>query len=74
MTELATLIAVIKMCGILAMESILQPSDAFNCRQAEKFTVEYHFDGNYNMYREYMVYELKRDYGESKWIYLRNKH
>ena len=66
MTELSTLIAVLKMCGILAMDSNLQPSEAFNCRQAEKFTVEYHFDGNYNMYQEYMIYELKRDFGESK--------
>ena len=66
MTELSTLIALIKMCGILAMDSNLQPSDAFNCRQAEQFTVEYHFGGNYNMYKEYMVYELKRDFEESK--------
>ena len=73
MTELSTLIAVLKMCGILAMDSNLQPSEAFNCRQAEQFTVEYHFDGNYNMYQEYMIYELKRDFGESKWIYFKNK-
>ena len=42
MTELSTLIALLKMCGILAMDSNLQPSEAFNCRQAEQFTVEYH--------------------------------
>ena len=66
MTELSTLIALLKMCGILAMDSNLQPPEAFNCRQAEQFTVEYHFDGNYNMYQEYMIYELKRDFGESK--------
>mgnify|MGYP003319405265 CR=1 FL=1 len=35
MTELSTLIALLKMCGILAMDSNLQPSEAFNCRQAE---------------------------------------
>ena len=74
MTELSTLIAVLKMCGILAMDSNLQPSEAFNCRQAEQFTVEYHFNGNYDMYKEYMIYELKRDFGESKWIYFKNKH
>ena len=44
----------------------LQPSEAFNCRQAEQFTVEYHFNGDYNMYREYMIYELQRDYGDKK--------
>ena len=66
MTELSTLRAVLKMCGILAMDSNLQPSEAFNCRQAEKFTVEYHFNGNYDMYKEHMIYELKRDFGESK--------
>ena len=55
MTELSTLIALLKMCGILAMDSNLQPSEAFNCRQAEQFTVEYHFNGDYNMYKAYMI-------------------
>ena len=73
MTELSTLIALLKMCGILAMDSNLQPSEAFNCRQAEQFTVEYHFNGDYNMYRDYMIYELQRDYGDKKWIYLKDK-
>ena len=41
MTELSTLIALLKMCGILAMNGNLQPSESFNCRQAEQFTVEY---------------------------------
>ena len=63
MTELSTLIALLKMCGILAMDSNLQPSEAFNCRQAEKFVVEYHFNGDYKMYQDYMTYELKRDFG-----------
>ena len=73
MTELNTLIIVLKMCGILGMQGDLKPSDAFNCRQAEQFTVEYHFNGDYNMYREYMIYELQRDYGDKKWIYLKDK-
>ena len=64
MTELSTLIAVLKMCGILAMDSNLQPSEAFNCRQAEKFVVEYHFNGDYKMYQDYMTYELQRDWSE----------
>ncbi len=64
MTELNTLILILKMCGILAMQSELQPSNAFECRNAERFTVEYYFDGNYQRYREYMIYELKRDFGE----------
>ena len=63
MTELNTLIMVLKMCGILGMQGDLQPSEAFNCRQAEKFVVEYHFNGNYKMYKDYMTYELKRDFG-----------
>ena len=54
---------VLKMCGILGMQGDLKPSDAFNCRQAEKFVVEYHFNGNYKMYKDYMTYELKRDFG-----------
>ena len=33
MSELNTLIMVLKMCGILGMQGDLQPSDAFNCRQ-----------------------------------------
>ena len=64
MTELSTLIALLKMCGILAMDSNLQPSEAFNCRQAEKFVVEYHFNGDYKMYQDYMTYELQRDWSE----------
>ena len=63
MTELNTLIMVLKMCGILVMQGDLQLSEAFNCRQAEKFVVEYHFNGNYKMYKDYMTYELKRDFG-----------
>ena len=51
MSELNTLIMVLKMCGILGMQGDLQPSDAFNCRQAEKFVVEYHFNGDYKMYK-----------------------
>ena len=43
MGDLHTLIMVLKLCGILGMQGDLQPSDAFNCRQAEKFVVEYHF-------------------------------
>ena len=39
-------------------------SDAFNCRQAEKFVVEYHFNGDYKMYQDYMTYELQRDWSE----------
>tara|TARA_Y100001937_G_scaffold84267_1_gene114023 strand:+ start:695 stop:889 length:195 start_codon:yes stop_codon:yes gene_type:complete len=64
MSELNTLIMVLKMCGILSMQGDLQPSDAFNCRQSEKFVVEYHFDGNYKMYQDYMTYELQRDWHE----------
>ena len=47
MTELNTLILLLKMCSILAVEGTLEPSDAFNCRNAERFTVDYHFNGNY---------------------------
>ena len=64
MSELNTLIMVLKMCGILSMQGDLQPSDAFNCRQSEKFVVEYHFNGNYKMYQDYMTYELQRDWSE----------
>tara|TARA_B100000161_G_C33523707_1_gene402442 strand:- start:200 stop:397 length:198 start_codon:yes stop_codon:yes gene_type:complete len=63
MTELNTLILVLKMCGILGMQGDLQPSEAFECRQAEKFVVEYHFNGEYDKYKDYMTYELKRDFG-----------
>ena len=63
MTELNTLILVLKMCGILGMQGDLQPSEAFNCRQAEKFVVEYHFNGEYDKNKDYMTYELKRDFG-----------
>ena len=49
---------------ILGMQGDLQPSDAFNCRQIEKFVVEYHFNGNYKMYQDYMTYELQRDWSE----------
>ena len=66
MTELSTLIALLKMCGILAMNSNLQPSEAFNCRQAEQFTVEYHFNGDYNMYREYVLCMKKNHRGVKK--------
>ena len=52
------------MCGILAMQGDLQPSSAFECRNAERFTIQHYFEGNYQKYREYMVYELKRDFGE----------
>ena len=64
MTELNTLILLLKMCSILAVEGSLEPSDAFNCRNAEKFTVDYHFNGDYKMYQDYMTYELQRDWSE----------
>ena len=63
MSDLHTLMMILKMCGIRGMENLLQPSEAFNCRQAEKFVVEYHFNGNYKKYKDYMIYELKRDFG-----------
>ena len=64
MSELNTLIMILKMCGILGMQGDLKPSDAFNCKQAEKFVVEYHFNGNYKMYQDYMTYEIQRDWSE----------
>jgi len=62
MTELGTLTFILKMCGIMMMESTIQPSEAFECKRAEKFMVEYHFNGEYNLYKNYMVYELQRDF------------
>jgi|TARA_R110000803_G_scaffold171661_1_gene234550 hypothetical protein len=62
MTELHTLTFILKMCGIMMMEGTIQPSEAFECKQAEKFMVEYHFNGEYNKYKDYMVYELQRDF------------
>ena len=61
MSELNTLIMVLKMCGILGMQGDLQPSDAFNCRNAEKFTVDYHFNGDYEKFKEVMIYELAKE-------------
>ena len=62
MTELNTLILLLKMCSILAVEGALEPSDAFNCRNAEKFTVDYHFNGNYEKFKEVMIYELAKEF------------
>ena len=61
MSELNTLIMVLKMCGILGMQGDLQPSDAFNCRNAEKCTVDYHFNGDYEKFKEVMIYELAKE-------------
>ena len=66
MSELNTLIMVLKMCGILGMQGDLQPSDAFNCRQAEKFVVEYHFNGDYEKFKEVMIYELAKEFEGAK--------
>ena len=35
MTELHTLTFILKMCGIMMMEGTIQPSEAFECKQAE---------------------------------------
>ena len=55
MTELNTLILLLKMCSILAVEGTLEPSDA------EKFTVDYHFNGDYEKFKEVMIYELAKE-------------
>ena len=49
------------MCSILAVEGSLEPSDAFNCRNAERFTVDYHFNGDYEKFKEVMIYELAKE-------------
>tara|TARA_B100000214_G_scaffold344493_1_gene293692 strand:+ start:1195 stop:1362 length:168 start_codon:yes stop_codon:yes gene_type:complete len=54
------------MCSILAVEGSLEPSDAFNCRNAEKFTVDYHFNGDYEKFKEVMIYELAKEFEGAK--------
>ena len=66
MTELNTLILLLKMCSILAVEGSLEPSDAFNCRNGEKFTVDYHFNGDYEKFKEVMIYELAKEFEGAK--------
>lgn len=63
MTELSNLIFIIQMCAQLANSGIgLYPSEAFRCTQTVTHTVQYHFNGDYTRFGEYLVENTMKDF------------
>jgi hypothetical protein len=62
MTELSNLIFIIQMCAQLAQIGELHPSESFRCSQTVTHTVQYHFNGDYTRFGEYLVENTMKDF------------
>jgi len=62
MTELSNLLFIVQMCMQLAIQSELQPSDAFRCDQTANHMIEYHFDGDIKRFQRYVYDNTINDY------------